>query len=343
MKIVSTLYRVNGVYYLKWTEGGKERRRSLRTRNAKEAKATKQALDAELRHEAFAAPAGVQVLTVTDALARHVAQADLSDSSISAMNLAGEYWKELTGNPPISELRKHHLISFRTDMLGRNYSLNYTLRLIGCIQTALNTLVNGEVIEANPFHGIRSLKRKKARPRFLDWPECQKILATAKAIADERDPAGGYPFTGFALGFYSGLRRSEILSAKWEHIEGDRMYVEGTKTEASAAYVPYHDTLAAALTPYRKESGYIVKYADGRRPSLTNFWRTFESVVNASGVTAPDGVAWHLLRHSFAVHLVRDLGYTLEQLAPLLRHADYASVTALYADIRAMKGKIDRF
>lgn len=342
MKITSTLFKVGDIYYIKWHDGTRPRRKSLRTTDKTTALAAKAAQDWELRQNEFGIPINRPV-TISEAIERHKSLNDLTESSVWALNRSKEFFINQFGDMPVRELRKHHMIDWRAALLAEGYSPNYVLRLAGGIQAALNTLVQGEIIQANPLAGIRTLKRKKAKPRYLDWPQCEVILATAKALADVQDPTGGFPFTAFALGFYSGLRRGEILAARWDYIKGDRMYVAGTKTESSAADVPFHATLAEALAPYRKLTGFIVQYPNGKRPSEANLWHVFKTVTAKAGAQIPEGVAWHLLRHSFAVHLVRDMGYTLEQLAPLLRHSDYESVTAMYADIRAMKGQIDRF
>lgn len=334
-RIGATLYRRNGIYYLKWKEGQKWKYLSLGTTSLPEARRLQAGQQQINRARLHGADIAVRI-TLRDAIFEYSRIKVLSDSTKRSLVRAVDLFEEKHGVLFIDEMRRYHALEWRTWLeVEKQYKHGYIQRLMCSLQSTLNGLVQAEKIPVNPISGLKSPKRRAKEPtRYLEWADCLKLLEAAEKP---------FPYTAFVLGLYGGMRLAEILAAKWEHIQGDRMWVEGTKTESSAAYIPYHPTLRDALKPYRKRTGHICVSANGSVLAPSSMWFVFHDVAQRAKVTIPKDIAWHSLRHSFAVHLFRDCGYTLEQVAVLLRHSDYKQVTALYADIRSLKGQIDRF
>jgi integrase len=200
----------------------------------------------------------------------------------------------------------------------------------------INHLIRLEAFDkANPFSRVKPLPESR-EVKYLDWQ-------VVKALVDGAAPFGQDIHLVFILGAYAGLRKDEILRARWEHVDWPqgRLLVDGTKTTASRDYVPLHDLLRASLEPYRQESGWIVrpeKEVSGKAHCYRWNWRAqWAAVCTAAKVECTP----HQLRHSVATHLL-DMGYTLQQVAVFLRHATDIP-TRRYADLKGVRLTIDKF
>lgn len=336
--LTATLFKSpSGIYYMKWKDAnGREQRMSLRTRDRDEAKRLSDEQSRNLRSAHYTPHSKTMDFTLESAMARYKRLRALSPKAIFALDRALFLFEHHIGPMRVADLKKAHILEFRrilADDLG--YKPAYITRLESAIRATLNTLVDADLIDSHPLTGLKALKKRRGRPRYLDWSDCLRLVDTAQSP---------FPQAAFILGAFAGLRLQEIRVAKVEYINhaAARMWVDGDKTDSSADDVPYHPALAERLNALLPPTGYIV-LENGKRPTLSRMNEVFHETARAANVDIPKGIAWHILRHSFAVHLVRDLGYTLEQLAPLLRHSDYKQVTALYADIRAMRGSITSF
>tara|TARA_R110001592_G_scaffold164148_1_gene398172 strand:+ start:1398 stop:2072 length:675 start_codon:yes stop_codon:yes gene_type:complete len=126
---------------------------------------------------------------------------------------------------------------------------------------------------SNPFSGkvVSRVSTPRRRPRYLTKGECNKLLGDAEEIGRDIHLV-------IALGIYAGLRKSEMLSLRWDDIHFGResdtgevvgcMYVWSsetfsTKTERSQRVIPLHTELKRLLEHYRplhgNSSSFIIK------------------------------------------------------------------------------------
>ena len=146
---------------------------------------------------------------------------------------------------------------------------------------------------------------------------------------------------------YTGLRKSELLSLRYENIDkqnrriyinqsmycvGNTPHIKQPKTEASCAYLPIID----ALLPYveDKKHGYIFPNKDGGLLKESQFRDLYKKYQAESGVTCTS----HQLRHAFATMLY-EANIPADQAQILLRHAQYSTTMDTYTDIREEKKK----
>ena len=144
---------------------------------------------------------------------------------------------------------------------------------------------------------------------------------------------------------YTGLRKSELLSLRYENIDktnrritvsqsmycvGNTPHVKQPKTETSLAVIPIID----ALLPYveDRKSGYVFPNSDGGLMKESQFRALYKKYQAESGVTCTS----HQLRHAFATMLY-EANIPPEQAQILLRHAQYSTTMDTYTDIREEK------
>ena len=233
---------------------------------------------------------------------------------------------------------------FKIDSKCMPLGINTKLRSINVIY---NCLAEYDIFTGvNPFGKIKYLKAD-TKTRFLPWDKVQQLVELSASV-------GRDIHLFFVLGAYAGLRKAEILRARWEHVDWEqgRLWVDGSKNPASSAYVPLHAALREALEPYRQDSGYIVKPGkEGETTGdryRTSEWKNMKKVVDlekakaeAEGETPVGHITPHQLRHSVATHLL-NMGYSIEQIAVFLRHTNDLS-TRRYANLKGVQLTIDEF
>src|SRR5262249_11639542 len=113
-------------------------------------------------------------------------------------------------------------------------------------------------IESNPWHEVKVLAKVR-RPEDTEHYSLEEAENIVSALVDRADAQ-----LMFALGFFLGLRPSEIRGLKWEDADENFLHLrravvmgkEGElKTEDSARSVPLIQPVRGLLTLWRQKSG----------------------------------------------------------------------------------------
>jgi integrase len=184
-------------------------------------------------------------------------------------------------------------------------------------------------LKAAPKVGF--LRAKKPDVDFFTFEEAPALLAAA----DE-----GAWRTMVLLGLRAGLRQGEILALEWPDVDlaGGVIHVRrsiwsttvDTPKGGRGRDVPMSDELVAALRvlPSRFAGGLVFPGPGGRYiPKNSAKWPLWRAC-KAAGLRR---VGWHVLRHTFASHLVMR-GVPLKAVQELLGHTDIAT-TMRYAHL----------
>jgi integrase len=177
---------------------------------------------------------------------------------------------------------------------------------------------------------IRWLKAPKPEFDFLDFEEAGRLLAGA---VEERWR------TMILVGLRCGLRQGELLALRWEDVDlvAGRLMVRravsrgkiGTPKSGKAREVPLSDETRRALKAYRHLKGELV-FSDDAGNLLTKGeckWPLWAACQKA-GLRR---IGWHVLRHTFASHLVMR-GVPLKAVQELLGHSTI-EMTMRYAHL----------
>lgn len=199
----------------------------------------------------------------------------------------------------------------------------------------LSLAVEWKRLRAAPSVGF--LRVTKSEFDFLGFDEAERLLEAARG---ER----GW-FTMILVGLRAGLRQSELLELRWDDLD----LVAGLLRVRRAVYdgvidtpkggrsreIPMGDELRAALRSYRHLKGELV-FSGPAGEQLTKgeakwpLWR----VCKRAGLRR---IGWHVLRHSFASHLVMK-GVPLKVVQELLGHATM-EMTMRYAHLSPNVGR----
>ena len=192
------------------------------------------------------------------------------------------------------------------------------------------------VINKNPTTDLELPKRERALPKFLSPDEIDLLISSA---GDTKNSTRLRAM--IELLYASGLRVSELCELPTTAILGDKLLIHGKG--AKERIVPMHEGAINALEkwlrirdaddknkyvfPSRSTSGHITR--DG-------FFKILKKCAVLSGIS-PDRVSPHVLRHSFASHLLAG-GANLRAIQTMLGHEDIAT-TQIYTHVMPDKLK----
>ena len=189
--------------------------------------------------------------------------------------------------------------------------------------------VHGDVTAAH-----RRPKRPKRIPKVLTIEQVERLLAApGDDILGLRDRAM------FEIAYAAGLRVSELCGLTFDQIvDKERVLVVEGKGKKQRV-VPYGRPAAKALSGYLSRSRpqlaksgvtpFVFLNHRGKRMSRVGFFKRLRMQGRRAGIQRE--VSPHVLRHSFATHLLQG-GADLRYVQELLGHADI-STTQIYTSV----------
>jgi integrase len=183
---------------------------------------------------------------------------------------------------------------------------------------------------SNPARRIRPFKEMK-RDRFVTTEEMPRLAA---AIEEEESP---YLRTAFWLYLLTGMRKRELLRAKWVDIDFQAGIWRLPETKSGRVHhLPISRKVAALLNALPREEGnpYVIPSAQPGRPlhNLDKAWRRIRARASL------DDVRIHDLRRTAGSHLAQD-GAPLHLIGRILNHRD-PSTTQVYAHFQQQHERV---
>ncbi len=199
-------------------------------------------------------------------------------------------------------------------------------RALGFLRWAHHAGMRGDVPK------ITWMKREKNPPKVLTVDEVAALLNAVKG--DEFFE----PFYLFAL---CGLRRWEIIEARWERINAAQMtlMIPRGKTADSAAAVPLFGPIVDWIHVKGKKEGFVLPMPDGMR-TRSMYESMKRRFTRRTGFVLANA---HRCRHTIATQLILN-GAGLYAVSKLLRHATIDMTAQMYVHAGAveMRSAIER-
>jgi len=190
-------------------------------------------------------------------------------------------------------------------------------------------------ITADPTLDILSPRPGRPLPETVATQAVEKLLASLPATEplDQRDRAM------LELLYASGLRAAELVGARLDHLNLDEGFIRVTGKGSKTRVVPVGGAARAAIAEYlaqgrprlvtRKTGGQVFLAAHGGGLTTQRVWQIVKRRAQEAGIDT--AFYPHLLRHSFATHLLGG-GADLRVIQELLGHADIAT-TQIYTHV----------
>ena len=205
-------------------------------------------------------------------------------------------------------------------------------RLLSALRSFYRWMMREGFAEHNPATAVKAPKSPSKLPATLDSDAVTRLLdIKADSPLAIRDKAI------MELFYSSGLRLSELASLRWDQIDPTSGLITVTGKGNKTRVVPVGSYAAKALTAWRKARGNFAGFDEphifvSNRGSPIST-RTIQSRIRywAKKQGLPQQVYPHLLRHSFASHMLESSG-DLRAVQELLGHADI-STTQVYTHL----------
>jgi integrase/recombinase XerC len=239
---------------------------------------------------------------------------------------------ELSGGTPLADLDVHHARRFVAVLHGRGLQGRSLARALSAWRTFFRYLARDHRFRSNPFQGIRAPKSAKTLPKALSPDEAVRLVAlTGDEELTVRDRAM------LELFYSSGLRLSELTRLNVADVnfsdETVRVLGKGNKTRVVPVGAYARQALRAwlavraGLAPVEETALFVDQR--GRPVSQRTVQRRVATWATRQGIT--QHVHPHMLRHSFASHVLQSSG-DLRAVQEMLGHASI-STTQVYTHL----------
>jgi integrase/recombinase XerD len=197
------------------------------------------------------------------------------------------------------------------------------------------------IIARNPTDGLDAPRLDRRLPRSLTMGEIDRLLSAP----DPAEPLGARDAAMLQLLYATGMRVSELVGLDTGSLHMEAGYLICMGKRSRERLVPLNAEAVRAVTHYLersrprllKEARRASRAADrlfvtARGGGLTRqaFWKNLKRYGRAAGI-AGSRLSPHVLRHSFATHLLEH-GADLRSVQKSLGHADI-STTQIYTHL----------
>ncbi|HKO31185.1 MAG TPA: site-specific tyrosine recombinase XerD [Nitrospiraceae bacterium] len=240
-----------------------------------------------------------------------------------------------TGVVPLGSLSSDTLTGFLRSLHEARLSRSSSVRCLSAIRGWLRFLMRERMIEESPTIGLATISRGVRLPKTLPQQDVIALLELEAVPTHEdlRDRAM------VELLYATGLRVSELVMTEVAQVNLDVGYLRVTGKGAKQRLVPMGEEARQLLQQYMDEarpqllkkrtSRYVFVSRRGRPLTRQGFWKLLRCRARRAGITQV--ISPHMLRHSFATHLLEG-GADLRSVQVMLGHTNIAT-TQIYTHI----------
>jgi integrase/recombinase XerD len=247
-----------------------------------------------------------------------------------------------TRGVPVEALTRDDLDDLSRDSMIEGRSAASTARLVSGVRGFYRYLRVSGRIAADPAGDLKPPRADKALPRFLSTDEVDALLQAP----DTTTPRGLRDRAMLEVLYATGLRVTELVKLRLTEIQREGGYLQFVGKGSKERIVPLGETARDWIDRYMRDarptlargretadlfiSGWRAKSATRPKPlSRAGFWKLLVAYGRQAGVRSH--LSPHVLRHSFATHLL-ERGADLRAIQAMLGHADL-STTQIYTHV----------
>ena len=226
---------------------------------------------------------------------------------------------------------RFYLIYLKDEKKDINTSIN---RKLSALRSFYKYLVNEGIVESNIFSLLSGPKRSRKLPRYFEYNELEELFL----IPDKRVPIGQRDLLLLEMLYATGVRVGELVHIKISDINlGEKTILilgKGNKER----YVTYGEYCEEILKLYlkdgrivlnKKDSDYLFLNQNGGNLTERGVRYILNQLIKKTSIHKK--ISPHMIRHSFATHLLNE-GCNLLTVQKLLGH-ESIKATQIYTHV----------
>lgn len=242
-----------------------------------------------------------------------------------------------------NNIDRYDIVLFLQKLKEEGISNNSVIRMTSSLRQFHQYLRQERMTEQDPMQYVETPKKAEVLPKVLSIDEVDKLLQTP----DTEKPIGLRDRALLEVMYATGLRISELVELKLSELHLSMGFIQTIGKGNKERILPVGGEAVNWLNEYLmdsrpifakravEESPYVFLNARGGGLSRQGVWKNLNKTVQQSGIK--QNVSPHMLRHSFATHLLEN-GADLRIVQELLGHSDI-STTQIYTHITKTRMK----
>ncbi|MGH7227925.1 MAG: site-specific tyrosine recombinase XerD, partial [Nitrospiraceae bacterium] len=275
---------------------------------------------------------------------------DLRIEAGLAMNTLEAYSRDLqklqlylnaNGVHSFAEVTRQMISEFLGHLRRSNHAPSSTARCLAALRGFYRFLSKEGFVQESPMIGVSRPRPWMRLPKTLTQRDVTHLLE----LAEGSWPEGRRDAAMLELLYATGLRVSELVNLRLSQLNLAVGYVLAAGKGAKQRVVPMGDVARQKIRLYldktrgtllkQRESQHVFVTRRGGPMSRQGFWKLLRARAKQAGITKP--ISPHMLRHSFATHLL-DHGADLRSVQAMLGHASI-STTQIYTHVERARLK----
>ena len=279
-------------------------------------------------------------LTLRNMLDRYL-ESVVFESGLAEMTLSAyaadleRYLLFLTGNgiDDLSAVRRDDVLAHCSALMEAGLCARSVARHLSAIRRFHGFAVNERLTSSNPALGFDSASLVCTLPHDLSAEEIDRMLEAP----DMNTPEGPRDAAILELFYSCGLRISELANLPLRDVALEESAVRVRGKGSKVRIVPLGSRVIARIQAWLRvraerstvQDSTLFLSSRGRRMSRTSVWQVVKRYARVANISK--NVTPHMLRHSFATHLL-DHGADLRAVQEMLGHTDIAT-TQIYTHV----------
>ena len=226
----------------------------------------------------------------------------------------------------LTEIKYGHVRSWVVSLVAADISNNTINRKVSSLKSFYKFLQKTSQIESNPLSKHKALKvAKKVQVPFTS--------REINAVLENMDGDQGFDLCRnklvVELLYSTGMRRAELINIKEVDVDIENQTIKVLGKRNKERYVPILSSVVGTIKEYQVlkvaiagNSGFFLITSKGNKLYETLVYRIINSYF--SQISSKVKKSPHILRHSFATHLLNE-GADLNSVKELLGHSSLAS------------------
>jgi len=239
-----------------------------------------------------------------------------------------EYLQKTYELTDLSEINHTLVRSWIVSMMEQKITSRSINRKITSLKTFYKYLLRQGIVTDNPMLKVQSPKTSKRLPVFVEKDKMDQLLDT---VSFEEDEDGLRNKLIIELFYATGMRLSELIGLKRKDVDLSKGQLKVLGKRNKERIIPFGPELSSKIDAYLKsenepESEYLFTGKKGKKLPEKLVYTVVKKYLSI--VTTIDKKSPHVLRHTFATHMLNN-GADLNAIKELLGHANL-SATQIY-------------